>query len=67
MKILLTGSNGSLASLVSDYFDCIALDKTDQNLLEYNLKESLDKFSNQNVFILHFAAETNIYEFRKYF
>lgn len=60
MKILLTGSNGSLASLVSSYFDCIALDVGNRNLIEYNLKESLNNFSNQNVFVLHFAAETNV-------
>ncbi len=52
-KILITGSTGTLSSSVKGRFDCIDYSKE-------TLESSVKKYVKEHIFILHFAAETNV-------
>lgn len=60
MKILLTGPRGTLSSSLKEKYECVEINKL-TDCESYNpIKKVIKSYSSEDIFILHFAAETNV-------
>ena len=60
MKILLTGARGTLSSSVKERYKCIEIDRVLNSVDHNNLKGIISSDPLEEIYILHFAAETNV-------
>ncbi len=58
MKILLTGRKGTLSSSIKEKYNCLEIKNDSREVIHRVIKENVH--SAEKVFILHFAAETNV-------
>lgn len=60
MKILLTGPRGTLSSSFKEKYECVEIDKLTDYESYSPIKKVIESYSTEDIFILHFAAETNV-------